>query len=197
MNLRKSGCFLIADEVGLGKTKSAKAVLYEMMRLKDSPVHCIYMASSLSLARQNMEKEFLAQQNGDSYDGLRKFQVENAEKALQMLFASDYQKPNDKTIAPILSPLEAEERDLKAFRISMFEPKMCSASKHYIMRLSPKTSFRDVECSDYRGTAAERTQLYKNISRLLALIDEVNREENIGDNEPLMKELWFATLHEG
>ena len=78
-------CFLIADEVGLGKTIVARTILCEMARLKSgAPVHAIYVASNEALARQNMEKEFLSDYGSqkENYEKLTGFQKATAFKAL-------------------------------------------------------------------------------------------------------------------
>lgn len=48
--------FLVADEVGLGKTVVAQQVIREMMKGKSRPVVVFYVCSSLSIASQNKAK---------------------------------------------------------------------------------------------------------------------------------------------
>ena len=48
--------FLVADEVGLGKTIVAQEVIREMMRRKRSPLVVLYVCSNLSIAHQNRRK---------------------------------------------------------------------------------------------------------------------------------------------
>lgn len=48
--------FLIADEVGLGKTVVAQQIIYEMMKKKSSPLVVFYICSNLSIATQNRAK---------------------------------------------------------------------------------------------------------------------------------------------
>ena len=53
--------FLVADEVGLGKTVVAQHVIKEMMRRKRGALDVFYVCSNLSIASQNQKKllEFL------------------------------------------------------------------------------------------------------------------------------------------
>ena len=48
--------FLIADEVGLGKTVSAKAVAIELQRLRQAPLNVVYLCPNLDIASQNLTK---------------------------------------------------------------------------------------------------------------------------------------------
>ncbi len=51
-----AGRFLVADEVGLGKTVVAQDVIRQMMARKRGPLQVIYVCSSLSIASQNRRK---------------------------------------------------------------------------------------------------------------------------------------------
>lgn len=55
---RKGGSrrFLIADEVGLGKTVSAKAIAAELQRRKQRPLNVVYLCPNLDIASQNLSK---------------------------------------------------------------------------------------------------------------------------------------------
>jgi hypothetical protein len=55
---RKGGSrrFLIADEVGLGKTVVARTVVKEMMKGRRTPLVVFYVASNLTIAHQNRRK---------------------------------------------------------------------------------------------------------------------------------------------
>jgi superfamily II DNA or RNA helicase len=48
--------FLIADEVGLGKTVVARTVVREMMKRRRTPLVVFYVASNLTIAHQNRRK---------------------------------------------------------------------------------------------------------------------------------------------
>lgn len=48
--------FLVADEVGLGKTVVARTIIQEMMRGKRTPLVVFYVASNLNIAHQNRAK---------------------------------------------------------------------------------------------------------------------------------------------
>ncbi len=48
--------FLIADEVGLGKTVVARTIMAEMMKKKRTPLVVFYVASNLNIAHQNRAK---------------------------------------------------------------------------------------------------------------------------------------------
>lgn len=48
--------FLVADEVGLGKTVVAQEVIRQMMRRKSGPLVVLYVCSNLSIAHQNRRK---------------------------------------------------------------------------------------------------------------------------------------------
>ena len=95
-------CFLIADEVGLGKTKSAKTVLFEMTRLKENhDVHAIYIASSTELADQNMNDEFCNYKNKignqkHNYAELAEFQKATARKVMKSFFGEYNENDGDK-----------------------------------------------------------------------------------------------------
>ena len=55
---RKGGSrrFLIADEVGLGKTVSAKAIAAELQSRKQGPLNVVYLCPNLDIASQNLAK---------------------------------------------------------------------------------------------------------------------------------------------
>lgn len=48
--------FLIADEVGLGKTVSAKAIAAELQDKRDAPLNIVYLCPNLDIAAQNQTK---------------------------------------------------------------------------------------------------------------------------------------------
>jgi hypothetical protein len=48
--------FLIADEVGLGKTVSAKAIAAELQRRKNGTLNIVYLCPNLDIASQNLTK---------------------------------------------------------------------------------------------------------------------------------------------
>lgn len=57
--LEEHGRFLVADEVGLGKTIVARGVieqLYKQYSSKDDPLHVVYICSNQLLAGQNIRK---------------------------------------------------------------------------------------------------------------------------------------------
>lgn len=62
--------FLVADEVGLGKTVVAQHVILKMFRKLDRPLIVFYMCSNLAIARQNRRKllEILPPEKRDSAD---------------------------------------------------------------------------------------------------------------------------------
>lgn len=51
-----SGRFLIADEVGLGKTVSAKVIAAELQAIRGAPLNVVYLCPNLDIAAQNMTK---------------------------------------------------------------------------------------------------------------------------------------------
>lgn len=55
-NGRGSSRFLIADEVGLGKTICLKAVAQRLKRDQDDPLNAVYLCSNLDIASQNLTK---------------------------------------------------------------------------------------------------------------------------------------------
>ena len=57
--------FLIADEVGLGKTVVARTIIQKMMKRRSSPLVVFYVASNLNIAHQNRTKllEFLQEKD--------------------------------------------------------------------------------------------------------------------------------------
>ena len=48
--------FLIADEVGLGKTVSAKAIAAELQSRKNDTLNIVYLCPNLDIASQNLTK---------------------------------------------------------------------------------------------------------------------------------------------
>jgi len=56
LNKSKSKRFLVADEVGLGKTVVAQQIILEMMEHKQGPLVVFYVCSNLSIANQNRAK---------------------------------------------------------------------------------------------------------------------------------------------
>lgn len=52
----RSRRFLIADEVGLGKTVSAKAIAAELQRRKNGTLNIVYLCPNLDIASQNLTK---------------------------------------------------------------------------------------------------------------------------------------------
>lgn len=155
--LREKGCFLIADDVGLGKTITARTVLYEMMRLSDKPIHSIYIASSEPLARKNMQDEFLkdpyVRTRAEHYEKLAKFQKAHAVKALQMLWDDAY--PSEDTVSDIVNvKTEKQLHDLSHVGRLSFLTGTESELKHScIMQLSPITSFFDPNTVDVKKLA--------------------------------------------
>ena len=53
---RQNARFLVADEVGLGKTVVAQQVIQRMMEAKSGPLVVFYVCNSLSVAAQNRRK---------------------------------------------------------------------------------------------------------------------------------------------
>ncbi len=53
---RGSRRFLIADEVGLGKTISSKAVAQRLREKRDGPLNVVYLCPNLDIASQNLTK---------------------------------------------------------------------------------------------------------------------------------------------
>ena len=53
---RQNARFLVADEVGLGKTVVAQQVIQQMMEAKSGPLVVFYVCNSLSIAAQNRRK---------------------------------------------------------------------------------------------------------------------------------------------
>jgi len=214
-----TNCFLIADEVGLGKTKSAKTVLFEMIRLKQNhDVHAIYIASSSELSRQNMESEFLPDSeepdknkigNRDTnYRGLAGFQKANAEKVLKSFFEN---YPDDSTgdteqtyegyicnvgIIITKGKDKGKKRDI---RLSEYLPELCEEKQAYIMSLSPRTSFSEPSIStsnfgnEYMGSDSERGSL-QNV--FLALINKLKGEKTETTDIKLLTELEYAVKYE-
>lgn len=166
-----SDCFLIADEVGLGKTKSARTVLFEMIRLKnaqkdgqeyqqetkkenqkenrkDNNVHAIYIASNAELSEQNMKSEFLSKNpsvnQNDNFAGLAGFQKANAIKTLKVFLGTDgySYSENGSSSNNQLSELKlCSVTDKNFTRLSDFIPEMCCGESSYLIPLSPTTSF--------------------------------------------------------
>lgn len=155
---RKGSCFLIADEVGLGKTKSANTVLRELIRLKgeNSPVHAIYVASSVELAKQNMEDFTEYSKSADNYHGLAGFQKQNACLALKAMWDKDYSEPVGNSNGAVCTPIA---KDIS--RLSLFNGISRDDKNPYIVSLSPKTSFFSPKAESlndgYEGEEAERT----------------------------------------
>src|SRR5262245_44320204 len=48
--------FLVADEVGLGKTVVARTIVQRMMKGRKTPLVVFYIASNLNIAHQNRAK---------------------------------------------------------------------------------------------------------------------------------------------
>jgi hypothetical protein len=57
--------FLVADEVGLGKTVVARTIISEMIKARRRPLVVFYVSSNLNIARQNRPKllELLPSEN--------------------------------------------------------------------------------------------------------------------------------------
>ena len=53
---RRNARFLVADEVGLGKTVVAQQIMLRMMEAKSGPLVVFYVCNSLSIAAQNRRK---------------------------------------------------------------------------------------------------------------------------------------------
>ena len=176
--MKEKGCFLIADDVGLGKTKCARTVLFEMIRLSDNPIRAIYIASSEPLAKINLYDEFLGERRVKScakhYNGLAVFQKKHSEKALQMLWDKNYKYDPDDCTKP--SPQKVLNELSSAGRLSMLRPEDLNGKGSCIMQLSPQTSFfdprleesstavvksinKELKNSQYIGSENERKQL--------------------------------------
>ncbi len=176
--MKEKGCFLIADDVGLGKTKCARTVLFEMIRLSDNPIRAIYIASSEPLAKINLYDEFLGERRvkscAEHYNGLAVFQKKHSEKALQMLWDKNYKYDPDDCTKP--SPQKVLNELSGAGRLSMLRPEDLNGKGSCIMQLSPQTSFfdprleesitavvksinKELKNSQYIGSENERKQL--------------------------------------
>lgn len=176
--MKEKGCFLIADDVGLGKTKCARTVLFEMIRLSDNPIRAIYIASSEPLAKINLYDEFLGERRvkscAEHYNGLAVFQKKHSEKALQMLWDKNYKYDPDDCTKP--SPQKVLNELRSAGRLSMLRPEDLNGKGSCIMQLSPQTSFfdprleesitavvrsinKELKNSQYIGSENERKQL--------------------------------------
>lgn len=176
--MKEKGCFLIADDVGLGKTKCARTVLFEMIRLSDNPIRAIYIASSEPLAKINLYDEFLGERRvkscAEHYNGLAVFQKKHSEKALQMLWDKNYKYDPDDCTKP--SPQKVLNELSSAGRLSMLRPEDLNGKGSCIMQISPQTSFfdprleesitavvksinKELKNSQYIGSENERKQL--------------------------------------
>lgn len=181
-----SDCFLIADEVGLGKTKSARTVLFEMIRLKnaqkdgqenqqknqkDNNVHAIYIASNTELSEQNMKSEFLSKNpsvnQNDNYAGLAGFQKANAIKTLKVFWGTDGYSFSENDSSSNKQPFELKLdyiKDKHFTRLSDFVPGMCCDKSSYLIPLAPTTSFfvpsdKYDFGDEYKGSKDEREGL--------------------------------------
>ncbi|MCR5321876.1 MAG: DEAD/DEAH box helicase family protein [Lachnospiraceae bacterium] len=176
-NDKLTKCYLIADEVGLGKTKSAKAVIFERIR-KQGKVNCIYIASSVDLANQNMQ-EFVDSLD-DSYSGLVEFQCKNAETVLKRMFDPEYNRTqviNDRKLELHKLDLNKLDRNKRKklkgiFRLSLFKKNMIDNKKSYIMQLSPKTSFAR-ETEGYDGAEDERESLKRDLENTFKCVRQI------------------------
>ena len=178
-------CFLIADEVGLGKTIVARTILCEMARLKSgAPVHAIYVASNEALARQNMEKEFLSDYGSqkENYEKLTGFQKATAFKALQVFLGSGYTIDSTslnaanrtisrlRTLNEVLGKKDSPSGKDQSVRLSTYLPQMAQDAQRSecstVMQLSPTTSFYNPKIKEfspdsnsYTGSEEERQQM--------------------------------------
>lgn len=180
-------CFLIADEVGLGKTIVARTILCEMARLKSgAPVHAIYVASNEALARQNMEKEFLSDYGSqkENYEKLTGFQKATAFKALQVFLGSGYtidstslnaanrtiSRLRTLTLNEVLGKKDSPSGKDQSVRLSTYLPQMAQDAQRSecstVMQLSPTTSFYNPKIKEfspdsnsYTGSEGERQHM--------------------------------------
>ena len=178
-------CFLIADEVGLGKTIVARTILCEMARLKSgAPVHAIYVASNEALARQNMEKEFLSDYGSqkENYEKLTGFQKATAFKALQVFLGSGYTIDSTslnaanrtisrlRTLNEVLGKKDSPSGKDQSVRLSTYLPQVAQDAQRSecstVMQLSPTTSFYNPKIKEfspdsnsYTGSEEERQQM--------------------------------------
>ncbi|HBO43053.1 MAG TPA: hypothetical protein DD670_03785 [Planctomycetaceae bacterium] len=92
---RRSGSrrFLIADEVGLGKTVTAREIAVRLQRKNDGPLNIVYLCPNLDIATQNLNK-------------------------LKTL-ATDWEQPEDRLSLVLEQPIQ---NDKTAFRIYCFTP---------------------------------------------------------------------------
>lgn len=56
LSVNKSKCFLIADEVGLGKTRTASHIVWELSKQTNNPCTVLYLASNQRISAQNIEE---------------------------------------------------------------------------------------------------------------------------------------------
>lgn len=202
-------CFLIADEVGLGKTKSARTVMCEIARRKQKyggHVHAIYIASSVDLAQQNMTNDFLKKFGcqKENYKGLSGFQAANAVKAMQVFYDTDNDKYGlDDT------PCSAADTEIQAlsnardFRLSLYTPDMSRKNgkdAHVVMQLSPKTSFFVPGAeAEYNGSESERDKLREEFKKLcdnwISIDYQQILHENIADLQAQLKLAALSFFH--
>lgn len=156
-----SNCFLVADEVGLGKTIIAQHVAKGVFE-NENGLRMVYVASNNRIARQN-ETDFL--RSNIKYP--KAFQKATINRVLGAFYGEKNIQSEKKQLC--------EQKIIKdCDRISMYHQGTPRNSNWEVMILSPKTSFYCEEGSVYNGEQDENDYLRKKASLISKKIAELN-----------------------
>ncbi|NLK29003.1 MAG: hypothetical protein GX306_11785 [Clostridiales bacterium] len=181
-------CYLIADEVGLGKTRIAKAIIdhmaYNETYIKFGGLKVIYIASNERIARQNLSKGSDFHKTPDiGLDNLAIFQRKTVEHTLEVLglrkieqsdkdgLSKDYNEDNTFRDRIRLSMLHTSKE------IEKLNKKHPDSLNFSILGLSPATTFTNLgsKCGDSK----ERENISKKYKELIKYISDGDNSDDI------------------
>lgn len=172
---KKNARFLVADEVGLGKTVVAQQVIQRMMDAKSEPLVVFYVCNSLSIAAQNRRKllEILPEEE--------RWSAHCSVDRLTLVPLHDpppHPKLNLYTLTPETSiPIRKkrrrdgrqEERALVHCLVQRLWPKLLRGRRKYLFRRNAKTYWRYV-------VKSQRTHIKGNGRLVRAFYESVRKE---------------------
>lgn len=188
-------CFLIADEVGLGKTRTARAIAHEMMKYGD--VRMLYVCSNQLIIKQNM-KDFENLHKPKAEDYLANYQEETVKRTLRVFGFSSVKPEKHNRISRILNEDKNEDEDKNKDkgknknrdRLSKFN--FQREDGNWVMAVSHATSFNTDNNEKVRGDKYERNIICAALKVLKDIkLDKVNINKLKFNGKSLIIACWY------
>lgn len=209
LNTPSTNVYLIADEVGLGKTRIAKAVL-DGMALSHGGLKAMYIASNERIARQNLKGDFQGKPEACTYgDNLAMFQKATVNHVLGVLGYKDIDSIKNEMsaekeevsvcfdyysrssrLSELYKPNITGEKDEKDCGDTLPEPTInnqtnsTNSSPFIVVGLTPATTFTNM--GSPTGRESEREYI-KNVLENYLKPASVGTTHNFGQYIPYLK----------